>query len=223
MQAWANDGARHRTGMGNAAKWVPRRRTARHPSPGCASECSITNAQWLHVGYSSRWIGAPGAIKAERITRSPPSSSMFMHRVVSAALTHSNACSHLRPSSQQVVINPRQADHYRIVRSFLRRQPLHIAVALKEQRTSAVVTHHALNPEKRRHAHAARDRRHMVQTRRRVKHHVPRRQLGPMHSERILDAKLAAVVCLGLFEKKRRRQVAANAEIRAAQLPDRVI
>ncbi|MCY1355465.1 hypothetical protein D9M69_418860 [compost metagenome] len=96
-------------------------------------------------------------------------------------------------------------------------------VHLEQQRTLAVVAHHALDPEERRHPRAARDRRHVVDAGGRVQHHMPGRQLHALLAIGVLDHQFAAVVLVRLGQEQRCRQVAADTEAGAAQVADRVV
>ncbi|SOZ15614.1 hypothetical protein CBM2609_A70016 [Cupriavidus taiwanensis] len=121
------------------------------------------------------------------------------------------------------MIDAGQADH-RFVRlaEFLR----HLAdapVELEQHRALAVVAHHALDPEERRHPRPARDWCHMVDAGGRVQHHVPGRQFHALLPVGVLDHQFAAVVVFRLGQEQRRRQVAADAEAGAAQVADRVV
>ena len=87
----------------------------------------------------------------------------------------------------------------------------------------AVVAHHALHPEKRCETDAARHGLDVVQAARRIDHHIAGGEFDRMLAVDVVDHQFAAVVVFRRAEKQRRRNISANAQRRAGNLPDRVV
>src|SRR4249919_3382786 len=91
----------------------------------------------------------------------------------------------LRPLAEQVVVHAGQLHESGVMGRF-GANPLNRGVEVEEQRPLPVVSNHALNPEERADAYAARYRAHVMKTRRRIEHQMPGRQLHAMHAAAVL-------------------------------------
>src|SRR4051812_42622141 len=84
--------------------------------------------------------------------------------------------SYLGPVANEIVIDAAQFDRFRVIAAETLYQCLNRIVEVEDQGACALVAHHALEPEKRSHPRAARDRCHHMQTGSRIKYEVPGRQ-----------------------------------------------
>ena len=96
-------------------------------------------------------------------------------------------------------------------------------VEIEQQRTMAVVAHHALYPEKQCQTHAARDRFDVVQAARRVDHHVAGWEFDCTLIVEVVDHQFAAFVVFRRAQKQGCGYIGADAQRRAGDLPDRII
>src|SRR6185312_7695910 len=106
----------------------------------------------------------------------------------------------VNPAAQEVVINAGQLHTCGwIGRSLI--DLLNRGIEIEEQSALGIVAHHALDPEERSDARAARYGFDVVETRRGVNHHVARGQFHAVESVGVFDDEFAAVVFAGSGEK----------------------
>src|SRR5215472_979654 len=84
-----------------------------------------------------------------------------------------------------------------------------------------ILANHALHPEEGTDPVAACHRLYTMQARRRVKHHVARRQLHALLAIVVLDDKFPAVVLLRWCEEQRRAEVGTNSLTCCSKLANR--
>src|ERR1700728_988293 len=107
-------------------------------------------------------------------------------------------CSYFGPAADQIVIDTSQFDRFRVISPETPDQCLDCGVEIEDQTAGVSISYHALQPEKRRHAHASCDRRDHMQTRRRINYEIAGRQLDFMGTVDILDHEFAAVILIRL-------------------------
>ena len=90
-----------------------------------------------------------------------------------APVTHRCRISYLGPVADEVVIDAGELDDFRIVAAEPRDKSLNRGVEIEYHAARMGVADHALQPEERSNAHAARDRRDRVQAGCRIKHQCP--------------------------------------------------
>src|SRR5439155_24914690 len=127
-------------------------------------------------------------------TTAPPATASPAPRSPQISSREKETCSsYFGPVADQVVIDTGQFDRFRVVSP----QPLHKGldrgVKIEDQATGVRIPYHALEPEKRCHPHTTGDRRDQMQTRRRIKHEVPGRELDFVGTIEILDDQFAPV------------------------------
>ena len=108
--------------------------------------------------------------------------------------------SHLRETPEQVMIAVGQLDHTAVIRQRLV-DLVDCHVAIEQQRTMAVVAHHALYPEEGCQTHAARHWFYVVQAARRVDHHVSGGEFDCMLTVDVVNNQFAAFVVFRRAEK----------------------
>src|SRR3954471_1556006 len=124
----------------------------------------------------------------------------------------SGAWSYLGPVTNEIVIDAAQFDRFGVVAPETLYQRLNRVVEVKDHAARPFVADHALQPEKRRHTGAARDRCHHVQTRSRIKYQVPGGQFDLVRAVIILNDQLGAIIFIRFGEKQRHRHVGTNAQ-----------
>ena len=106
--------------------------------------------------------------------------------------------SYFGPVADQIVIDTSQFDRFRVISPKTFDQGLDRGVEIEDQAAGVSISYHALQPEKRRNAHASRDRRDHMQTRRRINYEIAGRQLDFMGTVDVLDHEFAAVIFIRL-------------------------
>ena len=96
-------------------------------------------------------------------------------------------------------------------------------VQIEQDRPSRIIAHHALNPEEAGHPRAPRDRRDLMQGRRRIKNAVARRQLDRLRAVAVFDQQFAPIILLWVGQKERAGQIGADALARAGNGTDRIV
>src|SRR5712672_4750426 len=132
-------------------------------------------------------------------------------------------CSYFGPVADKVVIDTSQFDRFRVVSPKPHHQGLNRGIEIENQAARMCISYHALQPEKRRNAHASRHRRDHMQTGRRIKYEIAGRQLDFVGTVDVLDHQFAAVIFVRFAEKQRYRQIGPDAQSGQMIAPHRVI
>src|ERR1051326_7748377 len=122
--------------------------------------------------------------------------------------------SRIGPHPEQIEIHAGQTRYGGMIRYSLFEQ-LQDTAQFEQQATLLIFPHHALKPEERRQPHATRDRCNVVNSRRRVEHHIPRWQFHGAFSQFIDDSEIAAVVIFRRGYEQRCGKIAAHVLRRA--------
>src|SRR5207244_12622850 len=121
-------------------------------------------------------------------TTAPPATASPARRSPQMSSREKETCSsYFGPVADQVVIDTGQFDRFRVVSPKPLHQGLDRRIEIEDQAAGVSIPYHALEPEKRCHPHASGDRGDQMQTRRRIKHEVPGRELDFVGTIEILD------------------------------------
>src|SRR5438874_3455246 len=181
--------------------WRPRPKL--RPAAAARPEVAIRRAP-----AGPRVRAAPQGSRPAGPTTAPPAPASPARRSPQISSREKETCSsYFGPVADQVVIDAGQFDRFRVIAP----QPLHKGldrgIEIEDQATGVRIPYHALEPEKRRNPHAPGDRGDQMQTRGRIEHKIPGRELDFVGTVEVLDHQLAPVILVRLRQKQRHRQV----------------
>src|SRR3982751_2183403 len=102
-------------------------------------------------------------------------------------------------------------------------QTLNRGIEVEQQRALPVVTHHTLNPEKRRGARTTSYRRDMVKACGWIQNHMTRRKFYCVRAIRILDDQFPSVVLVWMREEQCSGKISSNPVSCSRNLPNGVV
>src|SRR4051794_31307271 len=124
---------------------------------------------------------APQELDPAGAATAPPATALPARKPPQMSSREKETCSsYFGPVADQVVIDTGQFDRFRVVSPKPLHQGLDRCIEIEDQAAGMSIPYHALEPEKRCHPHTTCDRGDQMQTRRRIKHEVPGRELDFM-------------------------------------------